>query len=58
MYPLFKEIIAPNEKLGSYFEDLNISWSDDIPFVNTWIIKLLNKQSVNEWLEAIIRRAL
>lgn len=40
----FKEIIAPNEKLASYFEDANISWLDDIPFVNTWIVKSLSKQ--------------
>ena len=40
---LFKEIIAPNEKLADYFEDKNISWVDDIPFVNTWIVKTLNK---------------
>jgi len=40
---LFKEIIAPNEKLADYFEDKNISWIDDIPFVNTWIVKTLNQ---------------
>ncbi|WP_299675629.1 transcription antitermination factor NusB [uncultured Tenacibaculum sp.] len=40
----FKEIIAPNEKLADYFEDKMISWVDDIPFVNTWVVKTLNKQ--------------
>ena len=39
----FKEIIAPNEKLAEYFEDTNISWVDDIPFVNTWIVRSLTK---------------
>jgi len=39
---VFKKIIAPNEKLADYFEDQNISWVDDIPFVNTWIVKDLN----------------
>ncbi len=39
----FKEIIAPNEKLAEYYEDQNISWLDDIPFVNTWIVKTLSK---------------
>ncbi|GGH03184.1 N utilization substance protein B [Polaribacter pacificus] len=39
----FKEIIAPNDKLADYFEDQNISWSDDIPFVNTWIVRTLDK---------------
>lgn len=39
---LFKNVIAPNDKLADYFEDKNISWVDDIPFVNTWILKTLN----------------
>jgi len=43
----FKEIIAPDEKLGEYFEDTVISWSDDIPFVNTWLVKTLSKQKDN-----------
>lgn len=43
MIALFKEVIAPNEKLADYFEDKNISWVDDIPFVNTWIVKSLNQ---------------
>jgi N utilization substance protein B len=40
----FKEIIAPNEKLADYFEDKMITWVDDIPFVNTWIVRSLSKQ--------------
>lgn len=39
----FKEIIAPNEKLAEYYEDKMISWADDIPFVNTWVVKTLSK---------------
>ena len=39
----FKEIIAPNEKLSEYYEDKMISWVDDIPFVNTWVVKSLSK---------------
>lgn len=39
----FKEIIAPNEKLAEYYEDKMISWVDDIPFVNTWVVKTLSK---------------
>lgn len=39
----FKEIIAPNEKLAEYYEDKMISWVDDIPFVNTWVLRTLNK---------------
>jgi len=40
---LFKNIVAPNDKLADYFEDKRISWVDDIPFVNTWIVKTLNQ---------------
>ncbi|MCH2217948.1 MAG: transcription antitermination factor NusB [Flavobacteriales bacterium] len=40
----YREVIAPDEKLAEYFEDKNITWVDDIPFVNTWIIRTLNKQ--------------
>ena len=43
----FKEIIAPNEKLAEYYEDKMISWVDDIPFVNTWVVKSLSKQKAN-----------
>jgi len=40
----FKEIIAPNEKLADYYEDTLITWVDDIPFINTWVVKNLSKQ--------------
>ena len=40
---IFKEVIAPNEKLYSYFEDRNLTWIDDLPVVNTVLVKLLNK---------------
>ena len=43
----YKEIVAPNEKLSEYFEDANITWVDDIPFVNTWVVRTLNKQNTN-----------
>lgn len=38
---IFKEIIAPNDKLYSYYEDTCISWVDDLPLVNTTILKEL-----------------
>ncbi len=43
---LYSDFIAPNDKLADYYEDLNISWVDDIPFVNTWVVKTL--QSLKE----------
>ncbi len=44
---VFKKIVAPSEKLADYFEDKNISWTDDIPFINTWIVKFLNHLKPN-----------
>lgn len=41
----FKEVIAPNEKLLDYYEDTTISWVDDVPFVNTWVVRTLNKMN-------------
>ncbi|MDE3741856.1 transcription antitermination factor NusB [Maribacter polysaccharolyticus] len=40
---LFKEIIAPNEKIYEYLEDDKLTWVDDIPIVNTFILKQLKK---------------
>lgn len=40
---IFKEIIAPNEKLYDYLEDKKITWIDDLPLVNTAIVKMLQK---------------
>ncbi|RPD98850.1 transcription antitermination factor NusB [Aureibaculum marinum] len=44
---LYKKVIAPNDKLFDYYESQLITWVDDIPFVNTWIIKNLKKINVN-----------
>ena len=40
---LYKEVIAPNDKLYDYLEDKNLTWLDDLPTVNTTILKLLRK---------------
>ncbi|GAA3567687.1 transcription antitermination factor NusB [Snuella lapsa] len=44
---VFKEIIAPNDKLYDYIEDKNLTWLDDLPTVNTTILKLLRKVKRN-----------
>lgn len=44
---LFKEVIAPNEKIYEYFEDDKLTWIDDIPIVNTFILKLFRKAKEN-----------
>jgi len=48
---MFKTIVAPNDKIADYFEDKNITWVDDIPFVNTWIVKTLNSLKANGTLQ-------
>jgi N utilization substance protein B len=48
---IFKKIIAPNEKLYSYYEDTCISWVDDLPLVNTMILKELKKAKVSKQMK-------
>lgn len=38
---LFMDVIAANDKLYDYLEDYKLTWVDDIPVVNTQIIKQL-----------------
>jgi transcription antitermination factor NusB len=38
---IFSEVIVPNAKLYDYLEDEKLTWIDDIPLVNTQIIKQL-----------------
>lgn len=46
---MFSELIAPNEKLYDYLEDYKITWVDDIPLVNTMIVKQLKQiRSAND----------
>lgn len=40
---LFKTIIAPNDKIYDYFEDDKLTWVDDIPIVNTFLLKHFKK---------------
>ena len=40
---VFTEIIAPNEKLFEFFEDKKLTWVDDLPVVNTAILRILRK---------------
>ena len=40
---LFEQIIAPNDKIYDYFEDDKLTWVDDIPIINTYILKQLKK---------------
>ncbi|MGB1449471.1 MAG: transcription antitermination factor NusB [Flavobacteriaceae bacterium] len=40
---VFKEVVAPDERLFRYIEDLNIQWIDDLPVVNTFILKQFRK---------------
>jgi len=39
----YKEILAQDEKLYDYIEDKSLTWIDDFPWVNTALVKLLNK---------------
>jgi N utilization substance protein B len=40
---IFTELVVPNEKLYEFLEDNKLTWIDDIPVVNTQIIKQLKQ---------------
>lgn len=42
---LYKDVIAPNDKVYDYLEDRRLTWVDDIPIVNTALVKMLSKLS-------------
>lgn len=44
---LYKDLVAPNEKIYDYFEDDRLTWVDDFPIVNTFVLKLLKKVKEN-----------
>ena len=44
---IFSEIIAPNDKLYEYIEDKKLTWIDDLPVINTILLKLLRKVKSN-----------
>ena len=43
----FGELVAPNEKLYDYLEDHRLTWLDDLPVINTTIVKRLEKLKPN-----------
>lgn len=43
IYKIYEEIIAPNEKLFDYYDSLNLGWIDDLPLVNTLILKIVKQ---------------
>jgi N utilization substance protein B len=40
---VYKEVIAPNDKLYEYLEDKRLTWVDDFAIVDTALVKVLNK---------------
>src|SRR5690554_1908881 len=51
---VYKEIIAPNEKLYEYLEDKRLTWIDDFPLVNTAVVKMLGKLSENNASDLLV----
>ncbi|MDC6405099.1 MULTISPECIES: transcription antitermination factor NusB [Maribacter] len=45
---LFKEVVAPNDKIYDYFEDNKLTWVDDLPIVNTFLVKQFKKVKPNQ----------
>jgi N utilization substance protein B len=40
---IFSEVIAPNERLYDYLEEHKLTWLDDVPAVNTLILKQIKQ---------------
>ncbi|QJP33161.1 transcription antitermination factor NusB [Nonlabens sp. Ci31] len=40
---IYEDIIAPSDELMDYLEDINITWTDDYPLINSTIIQFLRK---------------
>ena len=47
---LFEEIIAPSDKLYDYYDELNLGWVDDLPLINTLILKSIKHLKPNTYL--------
>ena len=43
MVELFRDLIAPDDRLFRCIEDLNMQWVDDLPVVNTYLLKQLRR---------------
>lgn len=49
---IYKEIIAPDEKIYDFIEDSRITWLDDVPVINTAIVKQLQMlRSENDYFK-------
>ena len=44
---LFKQKVAPNDKLYDYLEDYRLTWLYDLPVVNTTVVKRIQKLKPN-----------
>lgn len=51
---LFKDIVAPNDKLYDYLEDKRLTWIDDLPVVNTTILRNLGRMSAKNASELLL----
>lgn len=47
IHDIYQEIIAPNDKLFEHLEDKKLTWIDDLPLVNTLILKMIKKMKPN-----------
>lgn len=43
----FKNIVAPSETLQEIYQEYSLSYTDDLPLVNTYLLKILGKIDLN-----------
>lgn len=51
---IYSELIAPNDKLYDYLEDKRLTWADDLPVVNTNLVKAFRKLKVDSPESALL----
>ena len=44
---IYEDIIAPNDKVFDFLEDEGITWVDDLPLVNTFLVRRLGKMNAD-----------
>lgn len=50
----FKDIIAPSKSLQEIYQEYSISFTDDLPLVNTYVLKIISKIDLEQTQKTII----
>ncbi len=51
---LYSEVIAPDERLYEFLEDSSLTWLDDLPLVNTFLLKTFRQLKADDTSKELI----